>query len=228
MHLIFIHGSGGSKESWQHQTEYFPNSEAIDLPGHPDGEPFSTIDGYTQWLNGYITQQGYKDVVLAGHSLGGGIVLSYALQYPGTLKGMILVGSGLRLRVHPMFLHTLEKAIDDPDLFTKFTKPTYELIDPELSKILRHRAVENGPAVMLNDMKACDKFDVMGREKEFKLPTLAVCGSDDEMTPPKYSHFVADKIPGAKAVIIPGGTHFVFAEKPEAFNKTVEDFLKTL
>ena len=116
MHLIFIHGSGGSKESWQHQTEYFTNSEAIDLPGHPDGAPFSTIDGYAKWLNGYINKNGYRDVVLAGHSLGGGIVLSYALQYPGELKGMILVGSGLRLRVHPMFLNTLEKAIDDPDL----------------------------------------------------------------------------------------------------------------
>jgi len=35
MKLIFIHGSGGCRVSWQHPTEYFKNSEAIILPGHP-------------------------------------------------------------------------------------------------------------------------------------------------------------------------------------------------
>ena len=36
MPLVFIHGSGGCKEGWYHQTQYFEGSEAIDLPGHPD------------------------------------------------------------------------------------------------------------------------------------------------------------------------------------------------
>ena len=228
MHLIFIHGSGGAKEFWHYQTNYFTNSEAIDLPGHPKGKLISTIDGYAQWLNDYINERGYRDVVLAGHSFGGGIALSYVLQFPGVLKAMILVGSGLRLRVHPMLLHTLEKAIDNPRLFTKFTNPTYERIDAELSEIIKRRTFENGPAVMLSDMKAGDQFDAIGRESEFNLPTLAICGADDVMTPPKYTRFMADNIPGARAVIIPGGTHFVFAEKPEEFNKVVENFLEEI
>jgi pimeloyl-ACP methyl ester carboxylesterase len=228
MHLVFIHGSGGSKDAWRHQTEYFKNAAAVDLPGHPQGVPCSTIPDYAKWVNSYITEQGFSDVILVGHSLGGGIALSYALQYPDSLKGLILAGSGLRLRVHPMFLNTLEKAIQDPELFEKFTKPTYERIDPELTAILQRRTDEIGAAVMLNDMRACDRFDVMGRENELKLPILAVCGSDDAMTPPKYSQFIGDKIPGSRVVIIPGGTHFVFAEKPKEFNQAVEDFLKSL
>ena len=108
MKLLFIHGSGGCKESWQYQTKHFKGSEAIDLPGHPVGEPCTTIDDYVEWLHGYINEKGYADLVIAGHSLGGGIALLYGLKYPESLKGLITVGSGARLRVHPMFLDGLQ------------------------------------------------------------------------------------------------------------------------
>ena len=39
MKIIFIHGSGGCKESWGYQTDYFKGSKAINLPGHPQGSP---------------------------------------------------------------------------------------------------------------------------------------------------------------------------------------------
>jgi len=228
MKLIFIHGSGGSKEGWRYQTEYFHDAEAIDLPGHPDGEPCTSIEGYAEWLRGYIHDRGYRDVVLAGHSLGSGIVLHYALNYPQDLKGIILVGGGARLRVHPMYLEMLEKAKDDPGILEEFFQVGWELIDPELRETLKRRAYENGPAVFLNDMLCCDRFDVMERLGEITLPTLALCGSDDVMTPPKYAKYLADNIRGAKAVVIEGGTHMVFAEKPEEVNRAIEDFLKSL
>ena len=82
MQLIFIHGSGGCKESWQFQTQYFDKSEAINLPGHPDGDLCPTIEGYTNWVRQYIQSKNYREVVLVGHSLGGGIALQYALDYP--------------------------------------------------------------------------------------------------------------------------------------------------
>jgi len=226
MKLIFIHGSGGAGESFQYQTDYFKDSEAVNLPGHPEGVPCTTIDEYADWLRGYVKDRGHDDVVLAGHSLGGGIALAYALKYPNDLKGLILLGSGVRLRVHPMFLESLEKACGEPGIFEEFAGASYERIDPELTDILTKRVQENGPAVMLNDMRACDNFNIMGREHEITVPTLAICGADDEMTPPKYSRFVEKNIAGARAVIIEGGTHFVFAEKPKAVNEAIEEFLE--
>lgn len=53
-------------------------------------------------------------------------------------------------------------------------------------------------------------------------------GSDDEMTPPKYSHFLADRMPDARAVVVEGGTHFVFAEFPDRVNTAIEDFVSSL
>jgi pimeloyl-ACP methyl ester carboxylesterase len=229
MKIIFIHGSGGSKESWYYQTRHFSGSEALDLPGHPDGQPCTSIDGYVEWLRSYIHEKGYSDVVIIGHSLGGGIALLYALKYPADLKGIVSVGSGVRLRVHPMYLEELKKAIDSPDDYQRPEDVEGEsLIAPELAKVLEKRRKENGPAATLNDLLACDKFDIMDRASEIKVPVLALCGTEDVMTPPKYSNFMADKIPGAKAVIIQGGTHMVFAEKPEEVNRAIEEFLKRI
>lgn len=228
MKLIFIHGSGGMKEAWYYQTKHFPDAEAIDLPGHPDGEPRTSVEGYVDWLRGYIYERGYRDVVLAGHSLGSAIAQLYALKYPEDLKGLILIGGGAKLRVHPMYLEMLEKAISDPRMLEGFMEIGWELIDPELKKVLERRALENGPAVFLNDMLCCDRFDIMDRVHEIKIPTLALCGSQDIMTPPKYSNYLAEKIAGAKAVIIDGGTHMVAAEKPEEVNQAIEDFVKSL
>ena len=115
MKLIFLHGSGGCKEAWHYQVEFFDDADAVDLPGHPKGEPCTSIDDYVEWLRGYVQERTYRDVVLVGHSLGGAIAFLYALKYPDDLEGIVSVGSGARLRVHPMFLEELEKAIGNPD-----------------------------------------------------------------------------------------------------------------
>jgi len=227
MTLIFIHGSGGSKESWYYQVRAFENADAVDLPGHPDGELYPSVKEYVTWLHAYIKSKGYTDVVLVGHSLGGAIALLYALTYPDDLKGVISVGSGARLRVHPMFLEDLEKAVKDPSIYPGQIQDR-ELITPELNALLKKRKIENGPAATLNDMRACDNFDIMDRLGEIKVPTLAICGTEDDMTPPKYSQFLASKISGAKAIIIPGGTHMVMAEKPEKVNQAIMDLLEAL
>lgn len=228
MKLLFIHGSGGCKESFRYQVQNFENAEAIDLPGHPIGEPIPSIDGYVEWLREYIHKNGYKDLVLAGHSLGAGIALLYALNYPEDLKGLISLDGGARLRVHPLYLEMLENAISEPSLLEKFFEASLESIDPEFKEVLKRRYAENGPAVTLNDMRACDKFDIMDSVNKITVPTLAICGSEDKMTPPKYTKFLGDNIPGARVVIISEGTHMVIAEKPQEVNRAIEDFLKIL
>lgn len=228
MQLIFVHGSGGCKESWKYQTQFFQGSVAVDLPGHPDGALCATIEAYAAWLHYRISQQGFTDIVLVGHSLGGGIALQYALDYPNALKGMVLVGSGARLRVHPMFLEALEKIVNDPESTEDIFSNTYSLIDAELAAVIRKRATENGPASFLNDLRACDRFDVMDRLAEITVPALAVVGEQDVMTPPKYARFLADRVAGARSVVIPGGTHMVFAEKPSEVNQAIDKFIKNL
>jgi pimeloyl-ACP methyl ester carboxylesterase len=223
--LIFIHGSGGCKEVWHYQTRHFPEADAISLPGHPYGEPCASVDSYVDWLRGYIRDNRYYDAVLAGHSLGGAIALLYALKYPEDLKGLVLIASGARLRVGAMYLETIERAKSNRSMLEDFFHKSYELIEAELRDVLQRKALEGDPAVLLNDMLCCDRFDIMDRVHEIRLPTLALCGSEDIMTPPKYTKYLASKIEGAREVIIEGGTHMVFAENPGVVNQAIEDFL---
>ena len=130
MVLLFIHGAGGLSEEWICQTDYFNNSVAISLPGHYQGEPCSSIEGYVDWLRGYIRHQQYQDVILAGHSMGGAIALLYELRYPGQTKGLILIGTGARLRVLPAFLAQLEVMANDEDTWRRYVEDSYRLVAP--------------------------------------------------------------------------------------------------
>jgi len=79
---------------------------------------------------------------------------------------------------------------------------------------------------MLNDFLCCDKFDIMDRVHQIKLPALIICGELDVMTPVKYSNYLGAKLANSRVVIIPQATHFALAEKPEVVNKAIDDFVK--
>ena len=67
----------------------------------------------------------------------------------------------------------------------------------------------------------------MSRLPEIKAPTLVLAGSLDVLTPPKYGSFLVQHILRAKMVVIEGGTHHFFAEKPEQTNRAISHFMKT-
>lgn len=227
MRIIFIHGAGGCSLAWRYQTRAFENSDAVDLPGHPDGELRTSVEGYADWLKGYAEKKGYKDLVPAGHSMGGAAALMFALKYPDNVKAVVTIGSGAKLRVHPKFLEELENAVKGQGEYDPMEQIEQGLA-PELKEALRKKRAESGPAASLNDMRACDSFDIIDRLEEIKAPVLALCGSEDIMTPPKYSRFLAEKLPRGRVEIVPGGSHMVFAEKPDAVNRAIQNFLESV
>jgi pimeloyl-ACP methyl ester carboxylesterase len=224
--LAFIHGSGNTGLVWQYQTRQFADSEAISLPGHPGGMPCSSIEGYTVWLHKYVFEKGYSELILAGHSMGGAVAQMYALDYPQDIKGLILIGTGARLRVRPDFLSLIEAGIEAPDTWIKdLVEPFYSRVDPAVREEVIDEVAEVGACVQLNDFRCCDKFDIMERVHQITVPTLVICGNEDEMTPVKYSQYLADKIAGARLVVVEGGSHFVFMEKSEDVNSAIGEFL---
>ncbi len=227
MKILLVPGSGAGGNLWQYQTRFFRDAEGISLPGHPDGNPKNSIPEYVEWLHGYILEKGYKDIILGGHSLGGGIAQLYALTYPRDLKGLMLIGTGARLRVLPDTLSTLRNLIGNDSAWRKFIEAAPQPTDPILLSI-REMRYKIGPVVMLSDLLCCDKFDIMDRVSEIKMPTLIVVGTQDVSTPVKYSQYLQNKIAGSKLVIIQGATHNIMIDKPVELNQAIAAWLTKL
>jgi len=229
MKLIFIHGAGNTSLLWHYQTKYFTGSEAINLPGHPEGKACTSIDEYVQWLHQYAYRGEHIPLVIAGHSLGGAIAMMYALSYPEDVKALILIGTGARLRVRPDLLKKLEDSIDAPaQWLKKVAEPPYSRVAPDVTEKIVNGMAKVGAAVQLNDFQCCDKFDIMDKVSQIAVPTLVISGTEDNMTPVKYSQYLADKITGAELVIIEGATHYCHLEKPVEVNRAIETFLNKL
>jgi pimeloyl-ACP methyl ester carboxylesterase len=160
--------------------------------------------------------------------MGGAIALLYALLYPEELRGIILLGTGARLRVHPDYFKRCEEPGEDNYHWLEGQREYFKSVDLDIYQLLMRRAAEIGPAIELNDLHCCDRFDVMERVHTIKLPTQVLCASDDIMTPVKYSDYLAQKINGAKKDIVEGGGHFVQLAKYHEVNDKIEGFLARL
>jgi pimeloyl-ACP methyl ester carboxylesterase len=58
------------------------------------------------------------------------------------------------------------------------------------------------------------------------VPTLIVAGEDDRLTPPRLTRELANAIPGARMVLMPGVGHLAMAEAAPRFNRLVGRFLE--
>ena len=104
----------------------------------------------------------------------------------------------------------------------------YSGVAQDMLQSLKRRSKEIGPSVELNDLMACDQFDVMNEIQNINLPTLVICGDQDTMTPVKYADYLSENIPGAKKVIVPGASHFVQLQKYKQVNASIEEFMVSL
>lgn len=229
MRLVFIHGAGSTADAWHFQKARFPGCDAVSLPGHPEGAARNSIDEYREWLREYLAASGGDKAVLAGQSMGGGIALSYALAHPADVAGLVLIGTGARLRVNPGFLATLKNNIGkQPSWYRDLAVTMYDGVEPSVRDMVLDRQCRLPICVHLNDFLCCDRFDVMDRIGEIRVPALILCGDRDIMTPLKYSRYLADRMPGSRLAVIPEAGHLVFLQKPEEVNREIETFMSAL
>lgn len=230
--LVLVHGAGGSVDTWVRQLEGLADVArviALDLPGHgaSDGDGCASVAHCAAVVGAFLTELGNRPVVLGGHSMGGAIVQAMALGNPAQLSGLILAGTGARLRVLPSLLDLLREShargVDTVHAQAWSPTAAQALVDGARRTMLATR-----PDVVLGDYTACNQFDVMARVGDIRLPTLVIVGEDDRLTPPKYAEHLAHRIPGARLVRIPHAGHYAPLEQPDDVNRAIREFLRSL
>jgi pimeloyl-ACP methyl ester carboxylesterase len=230
--VVLIHGAAGRAEVWSPQLTGLADVArmiAVDLPGHgaTEGQGCQEIERYAAWVTALLDALGVDRPVLVGHSMGGAIAQTLALGDAARYAGLALVGTGARLRVLPRILQLFrEGSALASDLVGSLS---YSPLTPPGAVIEAERALhETAVAVTLGDFHACDRFDLMGRLGDLRLPTLVVVGRDDRLTPPKFAAYLARSIPAARLVEIDGAGHFPQLEQPVAVNEALRGFLGAL
>ena len=229
--LLFVHGAGGDHTIWGEQLRELAQNfsvAALDLNGH-GRSPAREGDGLQTYTEDVLAalEALTMPTVVVGHSMGGAIALTVALQRPKNLVGLGLVGTGAKLKVHPQILELcqtdFEKAVE---LVVQWAFADQS--SSELREKARLQMRRNGAQALFRDFSSCNTFDVMARLSEIAVPTMILCGRDDKLTPIKYSEYLQQNIPNAHLKIIDGAGHMVMVEQREAVTQALREFCARL
>jgi pimeloyl-ACP methyl ester carboxylesterase len=231
--LIFIHGAGGTHLHWPPQVRRLSGQRiyAIDLPGHgkSDGVGCQSIADYVCAVLEFLDASHMNSAVFIGHSMGSAIALTLALNFPKRVIGIGLVGSGARLRVLPQILENTTSEAMFPLAVKLINDGAFgSAASPRLKELATQRMAEVRPSVLHGDFLACNEFDVMQRLPEISVPTLILCGTEDRMTPLKYSEYLHDKIAASRLVTVPGAGHMVMLEQPDVVAEALDEFANSI
>jgi pimeloyl-ACP methyl ester carboxylesterase len=241
--LVLVHGFPLDSRMWEAQVAALAPARRVvapDLRGFgrsQSDEPF-TIESQADSLRALLAGVGALPCVLAGLSMGGYVALAYAKKYPGDLRGLILVdtkaeadtaeGKQARDKMIDLARKEGSKAVADQMMPKMLAKDAAEQ-RPQAASALRRIMESCPPATIANALAAMrDRPDRSGELSSINVPTLVLVGDGDAITPPDVAESMAQKIPGARLVVIRGAGHMSPMEQPEQVNRAMRGFLDGL
>ncbi len=237
--LNVLHGFTEDDLAWKEALAPLPVRGHL-LPGHgwrpcPAGTSHLSL---AREIAGRLTGD---PVDLLGYSLGGRIALSIALDFPQRLRRLVLVSCcpGIadplertqRRSRDERLAEWLEKDGLGPFLAYWETLPALKPgrpLPPALEESIRARRLSHDPAGLAAALRLLGQGvmePVWDRLPTLKLPVLLVVGAADANYRPVMTR-MADAIPGARLVEIPGAGHGIHREQPDALRLVVESFLR--
>ncbi len=251
--LLLIHGIGGTFENWQEAIEPLSRHHKViapDLPGHgasgPGGGDYS-IGAFAAGLRDLLLALGHKRATVVGHSLGGGIAMQFAYQFPEMVERLVLVSSGgLGPEVSPILRAA---TLPGADLFISATAALGSKVVPALARglamvglrpsadlheVIRGYGTLTDPArraAFLATVRAVlgtggQRVDAGDRLYLAEaMPVLIVWGADDPIIPVHHGEEAHDHIPGSRLEIFDGVGHMPQIESPLRFVTALEEFL---
>ena len=238
--LLCLHGIGSCADAFVGQQALAGRSgmrvAAWDAPGYrnsPDPDVAPGIDGFADAAADLIRELGHTSATVLGVSWGGVTATRLVLRHPELVDRLVIVDSSVGSGTTPEQAEAMRgrsAALEDLGLeaFARSRAPVL-LSDSAPAELVDQAAQMMIDALrMPNYQWACDSMaeaDHRSQLPDISCPTLVVVGSADVVTPPERSQQLAEGIPGAKLVTIPGVGHISNQEDPAAVNNAVAAFL---
>jgi aminoacrylate hydrolase len=171
-----------------------------------------------------------------GHSTGGAIGQILAQDHPDRLRSLVL--SATWPGQDPYFRRLFESrreilltagldAYLRASVLLQATPAWVSANDALITERQRQLVAASAPVeVLVSRIDAILGFDRRRRLRDLRTPTLVVVAADDMITPRFYSDELAERIPGAKLVVLESGGHFAPQISPEPYNAVVGAFLR--
>jgi len=169
-----------------------------------------------------------------GNGFGGTVALAFAIAHPEKLSRLIISDAAASFPPEGReAFATMSSKVADGGLGSiaeiaarRVFSPAYLAAHPE--KIEERKAVlmQVDPVGFQAACRILQETDLVPLLSHVRVPTLVICGSEDQATPPALNKQVADGIAGAIYVELPGCGHCPPLEQPQAFLDAVKEFVE--
>lgn len=241
-HLVLVHGLGANLICWRWIVKYFAPKftvTALDLPGFGqssklEGETYG-LDEQAERLEKILNALSIRESYLVGNSMGGNIVLWFALRFPEQAKALCVIAPATSPSLVPLnlepFVWLAKPAAHALNRMTirmihKRTVSKRELIDDDRVQETLNIYKKQGEAVR-SFLKATSLIrDVRLSESLHKIttPLLILWGSKDKLVSRRVIDALEKALPQAESFVHIGGGHHLQEDEPEWVAEKVTSF----
>jgi pimeloyl-ACP methyl ester carboxylesterase len=254
--LLLLHGMACDHTTWTPVIEKLARHFTVLAPdllghGHSDKPRADySVGGYANGMRDLLTVLGIDRVTVVGHSLGGGVAMQFASQFPERTERMVLVApGGLGREVTPMI-----RAVTLPGFHQAMGVLTLPVVRHLATGTLRVASRADQPALrdlaevaeMVENLKdprarralrhvvrAC--VDLRGQiitmvDRAYltqEMPLCVIWGTEDPVIPAKHAETVKRVAKAARVKLVPESGHFPHKDHPDEFVRTVRQFVRT-
>jgi len=230
--VLFVHGNGANLEQWRAQLDHLrPSRRAVafdlrgmgksDLPANGD----YSVAGMADDVQAVADALHLQKFVIVGHSFGGAVVAMYAAKHPERVAGVVFADAAGNVSISDEQAQKFfVKMRADKNKFVRaWFAPILKGSSPAVQNAVFESEDKTPVDVIASALDGMRHIDMRALVDAYHGPKIAIAAADIES--PSSLHMQIPDLPVQK---IHGTGHWLMMDKPDEFNRILDEFLKTL